>query len=509
MQTRSPSANSSPRRIGYEAAGAARPEREAHPDLTRRSSTLAGLALPSSACSSSPRGRCWVVLDARPPAFADRGDGRDATDGDRYRSNGDRQLFVAEGGRWCRGSVGGWLPALRRRGRRPVSRSESVAVASVVGSALFAALWRDRRPLTPRVRNSPTEQPAERACGRGERLGAKPYWGRWSRWASVGGPVLTIGMEDNFESGAGATVRCPDLPAPMSVAGCVMSSYGKIASSSRRGSRNCSPRPRPWTGTSTGTPTRQPAAADSPAGWLPDRDVDLDPDAGADPADPDAPGATGLEGTDPLVRRWRIEQIVAGRAEMARLQAFEARHLAALSDTVEAHTEPGVGGERLEWAFRSLTAELAVACRVSSRTMQSRLAEAHLLVEQFPATLTAWQAGRIEAGHVRTIMLHGGCIDDADARARYEGIVLQRAALVVPGPAGQTRPTDRHPGGQRVLRGPPQESPGGPVRAADRRTMTACPADPVSAHPARGGDLGPAHRADQSHPPGRRHQQRW
>jgi Domain of unknown function (DUF222) len=43
------------------------------------------------------------------------------------------------------------------------------------------------------------------------------------------------------------------------------------------------------------------------------------------------------------------------------------------------------------------------------------------------------QAGRIEAGHVRTIMLHGDCIEDADARTRYEGIVLQRAALVPPG----------------------------------------------------------------------------
>ena len=66
-------------------------------------------------------------------------------------------------------------------------------------------------------------------------------------------------------------------------------------------------------------------------------------------------------------------------------------------------------------------------------TMQSRLAEAHLLVGQFPATLTAWQEGRIEAGHVRTIMLHGGSIDEADARAQYEGIVLQQATLVYPG----------------------------------------------------------------------------
>jgi hypothetical protein len=65
--------------------------------------------------------------------------------------------------------------------------------------------------------------------------------------------------------------------------------------------------------------------------------------------------------------------------------------------------------------------------------MQSRLAEAHLLVEQFPATLTAWQAGRIEAGHVRTIMLHGASITDPNARAHYEAIVLHRATQVTPG----------------------------------------------------------------------------
>ena len=248
--------------------------------------------------------------------------------------------------------------------------------------------------------------------------------------------------------------------------------------------------------------------ADSPAGWLPDRHVDLDPDAGADPADPDAPGATGLEGTDPLVRRWRIEQIVAGRAEMARLQAIEARHLAALSDTVETHTEPGVGGQRLELAFRSLTAELAVACRVSAGTMQARLGQAHLLVTNFPATLEAWQAGRIEAGHVRTIMLHGGCIDDVDARARYEGIVLQRAALVSPGRlakhaeltaarVGKVTFQDRHKKAReaRCVR-----------LTKDDDGMSQ--ADHVSAHLAGGGDLGPNHRADQSHPPGRHRQRR-
>ena len=192
---------------------------------------------------------------------------------------------------------------------------------------------------------------------------------------SVGGRVLTSGMEDSFEQRA----RIAELLAETEALDWDLD----------------------W---------HPDAPADSGVGWAAGPLVSTWIRTPA-PIRP-TPGASGLEGTDPVVRRWRIEQIVAGRAEIARLQALEARHLAALTDTVETNTEPGAGGERLEWAFRSLTAELAVACRVSSRTMQSRLAEAHLLVERFPATLTALQAGRIEAGHVRTIMLHGGSIDD-------------------------------------------------------------------------------------------------
>jgi hypothetical protein len=146
-----------------------------------------------------------------------------------------------------------------------------------------------------------------------------------------------------------------------------------------------------------------------------------------------ADGDPGLDDTDPVVRRWRVEQVVELRAEISRLQALEHRQLAALGQTVPEAVAPGVGGADLESAFRSLAAELAVACRVSTATMQARLAEAHLMVTCFPATLQALQEGRVQAGHVRTITVHGGCIQDADTRAEYERLVLQKAALVTPG----------------------------------------------------------------------------
>ena len=187
------------------------------------------------------------------------------------------------------------------------------------------------------------------------------------------------------------------------------------------------------------TPEWMPECAPECApGWRPDAGsipvagsgagmgIDADLAAGAD-GDPD------LDDTDPVVRRWRIEQVVALRAQMSRLQALEHRQLAALAQTVEDAVAPGTGGADLEQAMRSLTAELATACRVSTATMQARLGLAHLMVHNFPVTLDALQAGQVESGHVRTITLYGGSITDQADRAEYERLVLERAGQVTPG----------------------------------------------------------------------------
>jgi hypothetical protein len=83
--------------------------------------------------------------------------------------------------------------------------------------------------------------------------------------------------------------------------------------------------------------------------------------------------------------------------------------------------------------MRSLTAELAVLHRVSDRTMAARIAEAEALVSQFPSTLECLELGRIQLGHVRTIVEQGLAIQDADVRARYEVEVLEKAVSVTPG----------------------------------------------------------------------------
>jgi aspartyl-tRNA(Asn)/glutamyl-tRNA(Gln) amidotransferase subunit C len=51
-----------------------------------------------------------------------------------------------------------------------------------------------------------------------------------------------------------------------------------------------------------------------------------------------------------------------------------------------------------------VSAELGAAMRVSDRTVQGRMGDAAILRERFPATLAAWRAGRIDAGHVSVIL---------------------------------------------------------------------------------------------------------
>lgn len=129
----------------------------------------------------------------------------------------------------------------------------------------------------------------------------------------------------------------------------------------------------------------------------------------------------------------RVERVVWLRAEMAHLAALEARELAALADTVgEPQAVAGVAAPPgIQW--RSLIAELAVAVRVSDRTMAGRVSEASLLARTFPKTLDALDDGVIDRGHAAVIVEAGLIIEDATARATFEDAVLQRAVDITPG----------------------------------------------------------------------------
>jgi hypothetical protein len=174
-----------------------------------------------------------------------------------------------------------------------------------------------------------------------------------------------------------------------------------------------------------------------PQGWTPEGWTEpgtADPASTVRLVDPDPLGNDPVGSIDVSgAIRVGVDRVTGLQAQMSRLQALQMRELADLEQRAENAVPQGATQEQRDWAHRSMAAELAVACQVSTATMQSRLSEAHLMVHNFPASVDALEGGRIQAGHLRAIALHGRCIDDPDSRARYEELVLERAGRVTPG----------------------------------------------------------------------------
>jgi hypothetical protein len=139
---------------------------------------------------------------------------------------------------------------------------------------------------------------------------------------------------------------------------------------------------------------------------------------------------------DALLPAWTVaeatDQIARGRRQQSVLFAAEQRQLAALSHAVRLDPTLMSSADG-EVAHRSLIAELAVAERVSDRTMGARISDAVQLVRDFPATVSALESGAIAPGHARVIVDAGTPIMDSGSRARFEEVVLERAHSDTPG----------------------------------------------------------------------------
>ncbi|MFV4912581.1 DUF222 domain-containing protein [Microbacterium lacticum] len=116
-------------------------------------------------------------------------------------------------------------------------------------------------------------------------------------------------------------------------------------------------------------------------------------------------------------------QVAEVRA-LARAGQLAARQAAGSPAAVRAH----------DMALRSVAAELGGVLRVTDRTVQSRIDEARDLVEHYPATLVAWETGRITRGHVRVITDAGSVLVDAspERRAEFEAAAIVRCERDTP-----------------------------------------------------------------------------
>ena len=123
-------------------------------------------------------------------------------------------------------------------------------------------------------------------------------------------------------------------------------------------------------------------------------------------------------------------------AEASRFRALAAYALAELERThADAYALTQEQTARLrdastrerEMPLRSMAAELAVDARVSDRTLQTQLFEAHRTMTEFQASWEAWREGRVSRAHVRVIVDAGADLSDDEARAAYEAEVLAYA----------------------------------------------------------------------------------
>ncbi|MDD7962490.1 HNH endonuclease signature motif containing protein [Microbacterium thalli] len=107
-------------------------------------------------------------------------------------------------------------------------------------------------------------------------------------------------------------------------------------------------------------------------------------------------------------------------------QIHEVRVLAAAGRLAE--QQAARDDERItarEMALRSIAAELAGVFVTTDRTLQRRIDEARDLVENYPVTMEAWEAGRITRGHVRVIQ-DTGCVVPAEVRGEFERVAIER-----------------------------------------------------------------------------------
>ncbi|QLD12686.1 HNH endonuclease signature motif containing protein [Microbacterium oleivorans] len=114
---------------------------------------------------------------------------------------------------------------------------------------------------------------------------------------------------------------------------------------------------------------------------------------------------TDAEAAKDAVRFGQIREVrvLAAAGQLAERQA------AGASERAKAH----------EMALRSIAAELAGVFVATDRTLQRRIDEARDLVESYPATMSAWEDGRLVRGHVLVIQ-DAGAIVPGEVRAEFE-----------------------------------------------------------------------------------------
>lgn len=111
---------------------------------------------------------------------------------------------------------------------------------------------------------------------------------------------------------------------------------------------------------------------------------------------------------------------------LSQLHALRSSLLATAYQIAEA--DPDIDDVRSrEMAHRAIATELGAALRMSDRTVERQMGEAHALHTGFPATAEAFARGAVSAQHVRVIAESGERIETDARRAAFERLAIEKA----------------------------------------------------------------------------------
>ncbi|MFS2282076.1 HNH endonuclease signature motif containing protein, partial [Microbacterium sp. OR21] len=138
-------------------------------------------------------------------------------------------------------------------------------------------------------------------------------------------------------------------------------------------------------------------------------------------------GIIGFSDADTAELAEIVHAARAAHAAVAAAQAALTRTLARaqkLADTQAAHAAESVKSK--DMALRGISAEIAAAVRSSDRSVQRQISDAVILVDEFPATLDAWETGSITKGHA-VLITELGLPLPSETRPEFERLALIRS----------------------------------------------------------------------------------
>lgn len=128
-----------------------------------------------------------------------------------------------------------------------------------------------------------------------------------------------------------------------------------------------------------------------------------------------------------------LSEVLVADAELAAAEARRVRALARAGHLAfSAMAGQRASSKAAEMALREVASEIAAAEHLSDRSVQAQIGRAVELVDDYPATLAAWEAGAISRAHVGAIVDAGRPVP-AEKRGEFDVLAVATAEGLSPG----------------------------------------------------------------------------